>query len=123
MTRSVCVCVCALMFPRGYLQLTLLPTSDMRLSFCGDNGVKESLAVVGHLAGNSEVTIEEISADGTGRTFVLRLSENHLAYFWCSEKSQLLGSELLSKVCFPPRLVCIANPWFLLLLRSADPEA
>ncbi|CAA6655108.1 unnamed protein product [Spirodela intermedia] len=83
---------------KGYLQLTLLPTSDMRLSFYGDNGVKESLAVVSHLAGDSEVTIEEISADGTGRTFLLRLSVNHLAYFWCSEKSQFLGSELLSKM-------------------------
>ncbi|MQL77102.1 hypothetical protein Taro_009501 [Colocasia esculenta] len=83
---------------KGYLQLTLLPSSDMRLSFCGDDGVNEKLGVVGHFAENSEVMIEEISADSAGRTFLLRFSENHASYFWCAEKSRLVGSELLSKM-------------------------
>ena len=86
-------------FVRGYLQLTLLPTSDMRLSFRGDNGVKENLAVVNrYRAGTSHVDVEEISADGSGRTFLLGLPDERLLYFWCSERSRLLGSELLCKV-------------------------
>ncbi|XP_078427478.1 flocculation protein [Wolffia australiana] len=84
---------------KGYLQLALLPSSDMRLSFCGDDGVKESLAVVTHRAVESaQVSLSEISADGSGRTFLLSLPDFRLLYFWCSERSPFLGSKLLAKM-------------------------
>uniref|UniRef100_A0A1D1YQR4 Uncharacterized protein n=3 Tax=Anthurium amnicola TaxID=1678845 RepID=A0A1D1YQR4_9ARAE len=83
---------------RGFLRLHLLPSSDMRLLFCGDDGVNEKLVVVNHRAENPDVTIEEIPADSAGRSFLLRLPVNRISYFWCSEKSKLMGSELLTKM-------------------------
>lgn len=52
---------------------------------------------------SSSVEIEEISADKSGRSFVMRIVGCEHLYFWCSEKSKLLGEELLDKV-YP--LIC-----------------
>ncbi|KAH9324691.1 hypothetical protein KI387_004869, partial [Taxus chinensis] len=83
---------------RGHISLTLLPCSDLRLSFVGDNGGVERLAILSPGNENSNVVIEEISADISGRSFLLKLPGGKLAYFWQSEKSKLVGDELLSKM-------------------------
>eukprot|EP00262_Sarcandra_glabra_P017704 TRINITY_DN6156_c0_g2_i1.p1 TRINITY_DN6156_c0_g2~~TRINITY_DN6156_c0_g2_i1.p1 ORF type:complete len:716 (+),score=81.71 TRINITY_DN6156_c0_g2_i1:61-2208(+) len=83
---------------RGHLNLTLLPSSDLRISFSGDDGSTEKLAVLGGDSGSTEVIIEEIIADSSGRSFLLRLPGGRVSYFWCSVKSKLLGAELLSKM-------------------------
>eukprot|EP01018_Ginkgo_biloba_P034379 Gb_28953 [translate_table: standard] len=83
---------------RGHLSLTLLPSSDLRLSFVGDNGGVERLAILSPGNENSIVVIEEISADTSGRSFLLKLPGGKLMYFWQSEKSKLVGDELLSKM-------------------------
>ncbi|XP_043720858.1 uncharacterized protein LOC122668328 isoform X2 [Telopea speciosissima] len=82
---------------RGNLYLTLLPTSDLRISFAGDDGFTEKVAT---LSSNSEssVAIEEISADNSGRSFLIKLPDGKVSYFWYSEKSKLLGMELLEKM-------------------------
>ncbi|GLJ41876.1 hypothetical protein SUGI_0867090 [Cryptomeria japonica] len=83
---------------RGHLSLTLLPCSDLRLSFVGDNGGVERLAILSPGNENSNVVVEEISADVSGRSFLLKLPGGKVAYFWQSEKSKLVGDELLSKM-------------------------
>jgi len=47
----------------------------------------------------SEVVVEEISADNSGRSFLIRISESKVLYYWCAEKSKEHGMELLTKVC------------------------
>lgn len=83
--------------PRGDLNLTLLPSSGLRISFVGDDGCIERLAT---LSCNSEslVTIEEIPADKSGRSFLIKLPDSRVSYFWCSEKSKLIGFEMLEKM-------------------------
>lgn len=83
---------------RGHLSLTLLPSSDLRLSFVGDDGIVERLAVLSSGNENSSVVIEAISSDTSGRSFLLRLPGGKLSYFWQSEKSKSVGDELLSKI-------------------------
>ncbi|PKI39600.1 hypothetical protein CRG98_040070 [Punica granatum] len=46
---------------------------------------------------SSAVTIEEISQDTSGRSFVIKIPDGR-AFFWCSEKSKLSGVELLGKM-------------------------
>ncbi|XP_057788690.1 uncharacterized protein LOC131005675 isoform X2 [Salvia miltiorrhiza] len=83
---------------RGNLCLTLLPTSDLRVSFNGDDGSVERLATLSSEAHCTSLEIEEISADNSGRSFLLRIADNMVFYFWCSEKSQYLGNEMLRKM-------------------------
>lgn len=83
---------------RGNLNLSLLPTSDLRLSFVGDNGQTERLVTLSGSIESSFVVIEEISEDASGRSFVLKVLDGNAFYFWCSEKSKLLGTELLRKM-------------------------
>ncbi|XP_043701540.1 uncharacterized protein LOC122651993 isoform X2 [Telopea speciosissima] len=82
---------------RGNLYITLLPTSDLRVSFAGDDGCTEKVVT---LSSNSEssVAIEDIPADNSGRSFLIKLPDGKVSYFWCSEKSKLLGMELLAKM-------------------------
>ncbi|KAF9594939.1 hypothetical protein IFM89_035509 [Coptis chinensis] len=82
---------------RGNLNLALLPSSNLRISFVGDDGCSERLATISSNCKNSAVSIEDIPADTSGRSFVLNLLSNQ-AYFWCSEKSKLLGNDLLVKM-------------------------
>lgn len=82
---------------RGNLCLTLLPTSDLRVSFTGDDNSEERLATLNAEA-QCTVEIDEIPADKSGRSFYVKNSDGVVSYFWCSEKSMLLGSELLRKV-------------------------
>lgn len=84
---------------RGKLSLGLLPSSSMRLTFSGDNGCSEELALLNDGLEVSEVVIEEISADNSGRSFLIRISESKRLYYWCAEKSKECGMELLAKVC------------------------
>lgn len=83
---------------RGNLNLTLLPSSDLRISFVGDDGCTEKLFVLGSDSESLTVTIEDISADNSGRSFLMRFPGGQISYFWCSEKSMLLGAELFTKV-------------------------
>lgn len=91
-------CLYFFTFNRGHLNLTLLPTSNLRISFNGDDGCMERLATSNPGARCSGVEIEEISADKSGRSFLLKNAVGEISYFWCSEKSKLLGCELLRKV-------------------------
>ncbi|KQK21270.1 hypothetical protein BRADI_1g59850v3 [Brachypodium distachyon] len=83
---------------RGKLSLGLLPSSSMRLTFSGDDGHSEQLALLNNGFEVSEVRIEEISADNSGRSFLIRISESKIFYYWCAEKSKECGMELLAKM-------------------------
>ncbi|CAA7028976.1 unnamed protein product [Microthlaspi erraticum] len=83
---------------RGNLSLMVLPTSDMRLSFIGDDGHSEQLFTYTRKSQCSAVSIEEITADSSGRSFVIRIADGNAFYYWCSEKSKLLGTELRRKM-------------------------
>ncbi|VAH46779.1 unnamed protein product [Triticum turgidum subsp. durum] len=83
---------------RGKLSLGLLPSSSMRLTFSGDDGCSEELALLNDGLEVSEVAIEEISADNSGRSFLIRISESKRLYYWCAEKSKECGMELLAKM-------------------------
>ncbi|KAJ4843496.1 hypothetical protein Tsubulata_034991 [Turnera subulata] len=83
---------------RGNLSLSVLPTSDLRLSFIGDDGNTERLFTLSSKAQNSAVAVDEIPADSSGRSFVIKIPDDRHFYFWCSEKSKLLGMELIAKM-------------------------
>ncbi|KAL3652237.1 hypothetical protein CASFOL_001918 [Castilleja foliolosa] len=83
---------------KGNLCLTLLPTSDLRISFNGDDGSVERLTTLNTEAHCTDVEIEEIPADISGRSFLLKTSDTSVSYFWCSEKSKLSGDELIGKM-------------------------
>ncbi|XP_052193171.1 LOW QUALITY PROTEIN: uncharacterized protein LOC127801799 [Diospyros lotus] len=83
---------------RGILNLTLLPTSDLRISFIADSGHTERLSTLSSDSQCSAVIIEGIPADKSGRSFLIKIPNGETLYFWCSEKSKLLGDELLSKM-------------------------
>ncbi|KAM7270268.1 hypothetical protein ACFE04_029482 [Oxalis oulophora] len=83
---------------RGNLTLSVLPTSDLRLSFIGDDGHTERLFSLSTKSQCSAVSIDEIPADTSGRSFSIKMPNSKAFYFWCSEKSKLLGNELLSKM-------------------------
>ncbi|XP_021973736.1 uncharacterized protein LOC110868788 [Helianthus annuus] len=84
---------------RGNLTLSLLPTSDLRISFLGDDGRVEHLSTLRNISDCSSVVIEGISADTSGRSFMIKVPTSAKCfYLWCSEKSRLLGNELLDKM-------------------------
>ncbi|KAI3734944.1 hypothetical protein L6452_14426 [Arctium lappa] len=83
---------------RGNLVLSLLPTSDLRISFLADDGYAERLSILRNISDCSSVVIEGIPADTSGRSFAIRVPSRDPFYFWCSEKSRLLGNELLEKM-------------------------
>ncbi|KAG5033030.1 hypothetical protein JHK82_016597 [Glycine max] len=83
---------------RGNLTLVLLPSSDLRLSFIGDDGRTERLFTLTNKSQCSGVMVDEIPTDSSGRSFLVRTPDSRICYFWCSEKSKLLGIELLGKV-------------------------
>ncbi|KAK6933052.1 hypothetical protein RJ641_035946 [Dillenia turbinata] len=83
---------------RGNLNLMLLPTSDLRISFVGDDGCTKRLSTLSTYSQYASVMIEEIPADNSGRSFLIRVPDGQVFYFWCSEKSRLLGNELLAKM-------------------------
>ncbi|CAH1438724.1 unnamed protein product [Lactuca virosa] len=83
---------------RGNLSLSLLPTSDLCISFLGDDGDVERLSTLRNISDCLSVMIEGISADSSGRSFMIRVPSGDPFYFWCSEKSRLVGYELLEKM-------------------------
>ncbi|KHN20869.1 hypothetical protein glysoja_009177 [Glycine soja] len=83
---------------RGNLTLVLLPSSDLRLSFIGDDGRTERLFTLTNKSQCSAVVVDEIPTDSSGRSFLVRTPDSRAFYFWCSEKSKLLGIELLGKM-------------------------
>lgn len=83
---------------RGNLILTILPTSDLRLSFVGDDGQTDRLFTLNSKSQCSAVEVNEIPEDNSGRSFVVKIPDGRVFHFWCSETSKLLGIELISKV-------------------------
>ncbi|CAL0307608.1 unnamed protein product [Lupinus luteus] len=83
---------------RGNLSLVLLPSSDIRLSFIGDDGKVERLFTLTSKSQCAAVVIDEIPTDSSGRSFLVGTPDSRTFYFWCSEKSTLLGFELLAKM-------------------------
>ncbi|CAL0317646.1 unnamed protein product [Lupinus luteus] len=83
---------------RGNLTLILLPSSDIRISFFGDDGKVERLFTLTSKSQCTAVVFDEIPADNSGRSFLVRTPDRKTFYFWCSEKSKLLGIELLAKM-------------------------
>jgi len=83
---------------RGNLTLVLLPSSDLRLSFIGDDGKTERLFTLTSKSQCSAVVVDEIPTDTSGRSFFISAADSRAFYFWCCEKSKLLGIELLGKV-------------------------
>ncbi|KAF3954981.1 hypothetical protein CMV_019752 [Castanea mollissima] len=83
---------------RGNLNLTVLPTSDLRLSFIGDDGQTERLFTGSSNSQCAAVAVDEIPADNSGRSFVIKVPGGRVFYFWFSEKSKLLGIDLLAKM-------------------------
>lgn len=87
---------------RGNLNLILLPTSDLRISFVGDDGQTERIyTLLNNCIQSSLVAVEELSEDASGRSFSVKIPDGREIFFWCSEKSKLLGDELLRKVEIP----------------------
>ncbi|KAE9596179.1 hypothetical protein Lalb_Chr17g0346601 [Lupinus albus] len=82
----------------GNLTLVLLPSSDIRLSFIGDDGKIERLFTLTSKSQCAAVVVDEIPTDSSGRSFLVRTPDSRTFYFWCSEKSKLLGVELLAKM-------------------------
>ncbi|XP_022133922.1 uncharacterized protein LOC111006348 isoform X2 [Momordica charantia] len=82
---------------RGNLNLMIVPSSDFRLSFIGDNGHVERLFTLSNRVSSTAIIIDEIRSDQSGRSFVIKANDQDV-YFWCSEKSKLLGMELLLKM-------------------------
>ncbi|XP_004307614.1 PREDICTED: uncharacterized protein LOC101294017 [Fragaria vesca subsp. vesca] len=83
---------------KGNLNLTILPTSDLRLSFVGDDGQTDRLFTLNSKSQCSAVEVNEIPADNSGRSFVIKIPDGRVFHFWCSETSKLLGIELISKM-------------------------
>ncbi|CAK9173590.1 unnamed protein product [Ilex paraguariensis] len=83
---------------RGNLILNLLPTSDLRISFVGDGGHTERLLTLSSDLQCPSVAVEGIPGDKSGRSFLIKVPDGHIFYFWCSEKSKLLGIDLLEKM-------------------------
>ncbi|PKU68881.1 uncharacterized protein LOC110108420 [Dendrobium catenatum] len=98
---------------RGFLSLTLLPSSHMRISFTGDDGCIERLALVSNDLESPSVILENISADTSGRSFLLKFPDSQILYFWCSEKSKDDGLGLLAKMkdllSRKPSLTCLTG--------------
>lgn len=80
------------------MNLTVLPTSDLRLSFIGDDGHTDRLFTLNSKFQCSAVEVSEIPADNSGRSFVIKIPGGRVFHFWCSEMSKLLGIELIGKV-------------------------
>ncbi|BBM97900.1 hypothetical protein MPTK1_1g09280 [Marchantia polymorpha subsp. ruderalis] len=83
---------------RGFLSLTMVPGSVMRLSFIPDTGFPEVLAVMSSGSENPSFSLDMLPADMSGRTFQLKLADSKVLYFWQSEKLKSTGDELLSKM-------------------------
>ncbi|KAL8257498.1 hypothetical protein R6Q59_029539 [Mikania micrantha] len=83
---------------RGNLVISLLPTSDLHISFLADDGCTETLSILRKMSDCSSVMIEGIPTDSSGRSFAVRIPNKDPFYFWCSEKSRILGNGLLEKV-------------------------
>ncbi|KAL9266132.1 hypothetical protein AKJ16_DCAP23077 [Drosera capensis] len=83
---------------RGNLNLILLPSSDLRISFVGDDGITDRIATLSSALDCSAIVIKEITADNSGRSFLIDVPQAAVSYFWCSEKSKLVGIELLSEM-------------------------
>eukprot|EP00250_Pteridium_aquilinum_P013171 c21178_g1_i2 orf=375-2201(-) len=75
----------------------MLPCSEMRLSFIGDNGEIERIAAVKSIVEDAHVAIEMLDADPAGRSFIVKLSGGK-HFFWQSERSMMVGDELVAEM-------------------------
>ncbi|ERN12899.1 hypothetical protein AMTR_s00050p00185180 [Amborella trichopoda] len=96
---------------KAHLNLTFLPSSDLRFSFVGDDGCMERLAVLSPDDDNAVATIEEIPADTSGRSFEIKLPGSSVFYFWLSEKSYAPWKRVTQQaVCVTQRLHPPSSP-------------
>ena len=119
---NTCLLFSSLLRDRGNLNLTVLPTSDLRLSFVGDDGSTERLFTLSGKSQCSDVTVHEIAADNSGRSFLMKVLDGKTYYFWCSEKSKLLGIELLTKVHYSSTMDSTVERDETFVLNSREPE-
>jgi hypothetical protein len=66
---------------RGNLNLTILPTSNLRLSFIGDDGRTERLFTLGSKSQCAAVAVDEIPVDNSGRSFLIKIPDGQVFYF------------------------------------------
>ncbi|XP_009791354.1 uncharacterized protein [Nicotiana sylvestris] len=83
---------------RGNLNLAILPTSELSISFIGDDGRTARVGTFDSESDCAAVEIKDIVSDQSGRSFLINITDGETSYFWCSEKSQLLGDELRRKM-------------------------
>ncbi|KAH7387092.1 hypothetical protein KP509_16G004600 [Ceratopteris richardii] len=82
---------------RGYLSLSMLPSSEMRLSFVGDDDEIERIAAVKSTEDESQVHLEILNSDPSGRSFVLKVRDGK-HFFWQSERCMSEGKRLVSEM-------------------------
>lgn len=75
-----------------------MPTSELSISFIGDDGRTARVGTFDSESDCAAVEIKDIVSDQSGRSFLINITDGETSYFWCSEKSQLLGDELRRKV-------------------------
>ena len=85
-------------FIRGYLNLAMLPCSEMQLLFTGDDGVIERIADIKSVDKSNNIALDILDPDPSGRSFVLKECDGGKHFFWQSERSKVLGDELLGDV-------------------------
>lgn len=84
---------------RGRLNLNMALASWLQISFVGDDGHTEQLCSIScNSSEGDSVIIEEIDADASGRSFLVKVLESQVFYYWLSEKSSTHGLHLLNKV-------------------------
>ncbi|KAJ3683937.1 hypothetical protein LUZ61_013101 [Rhynchospora tenuis] len=84
---------------RGRLNLNMAPSSWLQISFVGDDSGTEQLHSIScNCCEDDRVIIEQIAADASGRSFLVKLSESQVFYYWLSEKSLSHGLRLLDKM-------------------------
>ncbi|KAJ1688594.1 hypothetical protein LUZ63_012749 [Rhynchospora breviuscula] len=84
---------------RGRLNLNMAPSSWLQISFVGDDsGTEQLYSISCNSCEVDRVIIEQIAADASGRSFLVKLSESQVFYYWLSEKSLPHGLHLLDKM-------------------------
>ncbi|KAJ4786710.1 flocculation protein [Rhynchospora pubera] len=84
---------------RGRLNLNMAPSSWLQISFVGDDsGTEQLYSISCNSCEVDRVIIEQIAADTSGRSFLVKLSDSQVFYYWLSEKSLSHGLHLLDKM-------------------------
>jgi hypothetical protein len=85
---------------QGILKLKNALSSEMQLHFVTDAGLTEQIPVISSGLETSGIILEYLSADPSGRSFVLKSPGHKLPFFWQSESCKAVGDEMVCKVIF-----------------------